>query len=412
MNTLENLKMALRSVRSNVLRASLTLMIIAFGIMALVGILTAIDSILYSMSDNFSSMGANSFAIERKGTDLLSNNRGRRRKMGPIISFRDAMELKEKYKYAGNVFVSFDANFQSVVKFRDEKTNPNVFITGVDEVYLDANGYDIEVGRAFSLSEIQSGDSKILLGADIVKKIFKGNSEYAIDKIVSVDNQHYKVIGVLKSKGSSMNRSSDRGCFMPLLRAKAQYGGAEDSYSLGVAVHMSTEMEDAINYTTGLFRNVRGLRAGEENDFEIAKSDGILKILKDNTVMLRSATIGIGLITLIGAAIGLMNIMLVSVTERTREIGITKALGATRRNILIQFLTEAIFICILGGIVGIFLGILVGNIVTIFIGGSFIIPWAWMTLGMVMCILVGLVSGLYPALKASKLDPIESLRYE
>ena len=404
--------MALRSVRSNVLRASLTLMIIAFGIMALVGILTAIDSILYSMSDNFSSMGANSFAIERKGTDLLSNNRGRRRKMGPIISFRDAMELKEKYKYSGNVFVSFDANFQSVVKYLDEKTNPNVFITGVDEIYLDANGHDIEVGRAFSLSEIQGGESKILLGADIVKKIFKGNSEFAIDKIVTVDNQHYKVIGVLKSKGSSMNRSSDRGCYVPFLRAKAQYGGTEDSYSLGVSVPMSTEMEGAINYTTGMFRNVRGLRAGEENDFEIAKSDGILKILKDNTVMLRSATIGIGLITLIGAAIGLMNIMLVSVTERTREIGITKALGATRRNILIQFLTEAIFICILGGIVGIFLGILVGNIVTIFIGGSFIIPWAWMTLGMVMCILVGLVSGLYPALKASKLDPIESLRYE
>ena len=328
--------------------------------------------------------------------------------MGPIISFRDAMELKEKYKYAGNVFVSFDANFQSVVKFRDEKTNPNVFITGVDEVYLDANGYDIEEGRAFSLSVIQSGDSKILLGADIVKKIFRGNSEYAIDKIVSVDNQHYKVICGPISSRKPERRSSDRGCDVPLLRAKAQYGGTEDSYSLGVSVPMSTEMEGAINYTTGMFRNVRGLRAGEENDFEIAKSDGILKILKDNTVMLRSATIGIGLITLIGAAIGLMNIMLVSVTERTREIGITKALGATRRNIL----TEAIFICILGGIVGIFLGILVGNIVTIFVGGSFIIPWAWMTLGMVMCILVGLVSGLYPALKASKLDPIESLRYE
>jgi putative ABC transport system permease protein len=176
---------------------------------------------------------------------------------------------------------------------------------------------------------------------------------------------------------------------------------------------MKTEdMEAAEAVTIGLFRNIRGLKASQENDFEIFKSDSFISILKENTVKFRFAAIAIGLITLLGAAIGLMNIMLVSVTERTREIGVRKAIGATRGNILLQFLTEAVVICQLGGVAGILLGILIGNIVTYLMGGSFLIPWAWMFLGITVCMIVGLVSGLYPALKASRLDPIEALRYE
>jgi putative ABC transport system permease protein len=171
-------------------------------------------------------------------------------------------------------------------------------------------------------------------------------------------------------------------------------------------------MEAAQSETTGLFRQIRGLRPGQPDDFELFTSDSLVAILKENTTNLRLATIAIGLMTLLGAAIGLMNIMLVSVTERTREIGIYKALGATSRSILTQFLTEAIVICQMGGLVGIFLGILVGNIVTPLLGGSFLIPWGWMLLGFALCMIVGVVSGFYPALKASKLDPIEALRYE
>jgi putative ABC transport system permease protein len=161
-----------------------------------------------------------------------------------------------------------------------------------------------------------------------------------------------------------------------------------------------------------LMRNIRQLRASEENDFETFQSDSLLNMLKENTATIRIATVLIGLITLIGAAIGLMNIMLVSVTERTREIGISKALGATRANILSQFLTEAVLICQMGGIVGIVLGIAIGNGVALLLGGKFIMPWAWIILGFIMCMIVGLASGLYPALKAARLDPIESLRYE
>jgi putative ABC transport system permease protein len=193
---------------------------------------------------------------------------------------------------------------------------------------------------------------------------------------------------------------------------KAQYGTENTNYEVMVAVNDPLDMELAQSEATGLFRIVRGLRPGQDDDFEMLTSNSLVSILKDNTTNLRLATIAIGLMTLLGAAIGLMNIMLVSVTERTREIGIYKALGATRRSILTQFLTEAVVICLLGGAVGIVLGILVGNIVTPLLGGSFLIPWGWILLGLTLCVLVGVVSGFYPAMKAAQLDPIEALRYE
>jgi putative ABC transport system permease protein len=217
----------------------------------------------------------------------------------------------------------------------------------------------------------------------------------------------------MASKGSTMNESSDRRVFAPLATVKALYGaGDEKDYYLLVAVDNATNMDAAQSEATGLFRQIRGLRPGQDDDFEIFASNSLVAILKDNTVTLRLSAVAIGLMTLLGAAIGLMNIMLVSVTERTREIGIYKALGATRKSILTQFLSEAIIICQIGGLVGIILGILIGNIVTLLLGGSFLIPWGWMLLGFTLCMVVGIVSGFYPAMKAARLDPIESLRYE
>ena len=209
-----------------------------------------------------------------------------------------------------------------------------------------------------------------------------------------------------------MNQSADRRVLIPLITERYLYGYADKNFDLSVSTSVATELDDAISMATGIMRTIRKLRVSEENDFETRQSDSLMNMLKENTVTIRLATIGIGLITLIGAAIGLMNIMLVSVTERTREIGISKALGATRANILTQFLTEAVLICQLGGIVGIVLGIAIGNGVALILGGKFIMPWAWIILGFITCMIVGLASGLYPALKAARLDPIESLRYE
>ena len=408
----EILSMAFQNIRANMLRAVLTLLIIAFGIMALVGILTAIDAIAYSLNDNLSGLGANSFSIERKWGDVGSSRKGRRQKAGEPIKYRQAEEFKERFTFPAKVSISLWATNLASVKFGEEKTNPNVSFVGVDENYFDVKGLDIEFGRPFSQGEVEDGQSKVVIGREIVKKLFKDKPEKALDQIILVGNNRFRVVGVLKAKGSSMGNSEDRAVYAPVLSVKSIYGTEETNYDLIVAVNNAADMDAGQSEATGLFRQIRGIRPGQEEDFRIFASDSLVAILKENTTNLRLATIAIGLMTLLGAAIGLMNIMLVSVTERTREIGIYKALGATRKSILSQFLTEAIVICQIGGLVGIFLGILVGNIVTPLLGGSFLVPWAWMFLGFALCMVVGVVSGFYPAMKAARLDPIESLRYE
>lgn len=408
----ETIRQAFRSIKGNLLRTILTLSIIAFGIMALVGILTAIDSIIYSLSDNFSSLGANSFSISPKGNELGGRHGGRRLKAGEVISFDQAMTFKERFSFPAHVSVSFTGTANAEAKYNDKKTNPTIRLEGVDAEYLYVNGYDLDLGRNFVPTEIDGNHARAIIGMDIVNLLFDEQPEKALDQTIHVGNRKYKVIGILKSKGSTMNQSSDRVIMVPVTAVKEAYGTSNTSYSLSVAVNQSTDLEEATDAAIGLFRAIRGLRLNEEDDFEIFKSDGLVSILKENTVQIRLAAIGIGIITLLGAAIGLMNIMLVSVAERTREIGVIKALGAKNRDILIQFLIEAIIICQIGGVLGIILGIFAGNIVSILIGSEFIIPWAWMLLGIVTTTIVGLVAGLYPAAKASRLDPIESLRYE
>ncbi len=405
--------MALRSLKSNFLRTSLTLLIIAVGITCLVGILTAIDSILFSMSDSFNRLGANSISIKPTRENIRSNRRGRQTKRADPIYYTQAKDFKERYDYPGTrVSIDMFCTGSAEVAYKDKATNPTVRIFGVDDLYLDVSNYKLAEGRNFTALESQEGSQKAIIGMDIVKELFDDSPESAINKIVQINAARYKVIGVLESKGSAFGDSQDRRIFITLTKAKQIYGYAEKGYNLTVAITNLTDVEGAKMAAIGPMRNIRKLKANEENDFEISTSDSIMNTLKDMTFNLRMGTIAIALMTLLGASIGLMNIMLVSVTERTREIGVSKALGAKRRNILIQFLTEAIVITQIGGLVGMLLGILVGNLVSVMIGSSFIIPWPWIILAFFVCLIVGILSGLYPAMKAARLDPIESLRYE
>ncbi len=412
-NIFENIRVALRSIRSNLLRSILTLLIVAIGITCLVGILTAIDALIFSIDDSFNRIGANSYSILPGKESLDTNRGGRRRKQADEISFKEAMAFKEKYQEGyGIVSVSYYCGNNTEVSFQDKKTNPTVKTVGIDDNYLKVAAYDLEIGRNFTQKEINSGNHITIVGQDIIKNLFNNQKEIALGQYVRIDNAKYKIVGVLATKGSTFSDSGDRRVFIPVTNAKKYYGHAKSNYGITAGVSDITSLDQSINASIGIMRNVRKLGIGAENDFRIRKSDGVLNSIKEMTTEIRYSTMAIAFITLLGAAIGLMNIMLVTVTERTKEIGLRKAVGAPANSILAQFLIEAIMICLLGGILGIILGIGVGNLVAVLINGKFIIPFNWMALGIVTCIVTGVVSGIYPAYKASRLDPIEALRYE
>jgi len=405
----ENLKVSLGSIRSHLLRTALTVMIIAFGIMALVGILTAIDSIRGSITDNFSRLGANSFSIRNR--EMRIQQGGGPAQTYPRITFAEAVAFKDRFDFPASVSVSVFGTGATTVRYRSRETNPNVSVVGSDENFLVTTGNEITDGRNFSSTELQFGANVVVIGSEIKETLFPGETQ-PVGEFITIGNARYQVIGVLKEKGSAFGFSEDLRCIIPLLTARKNYSRPNMNYSVNVSTNRLEDLEPGIGEATGLFRIIRGVRSGDRNNFDVAKSDNIAQALIENIRYVTMAATFIGLITLVGAAIGLMNIMLVSVTERTQEIGIRKALGATKRIIKQQFLSEAIVICQLGGVLGIILGVLIGNLISVIVGSPFIIPWAWIISGIAVCFAVGLIAGYYPASKAANLDPIESLRYE
>ncbi|MES2830283.1 MAG: ABC transporter permease [Bacteroidota bacterium] len=406
----ENVRLALQSIKSNRLRTMLTALIIAIGLSALVGILTTLDAVKKSMTEAFSSMGANSFTIRNRGIGIRVGGGGQRPKPFRSIKYEDAINFKERLNAPATVAISVFASGGATAKYGTEKTNPNIGIQGIDENGLNSQGLNLSLGRNFSLSEVLSGNNLCIIGSEISTKLFK--KESPLDKIINVGNHRLKVIGVLESKGQSMGFSGDRAVFVPLLKAKLINTNSNPSYTITVMVVNNDQMDNVIGESTGEFRNIRKVKISEPNNFEVTKSDAVAQTLFENLKYIVLGGVAIGGITLIGASIGLMNIMLVSVTERTREIGIRKAIGANPSVIRKQFLIEAVMICLMGGAFGIFLGISLGNLISFAMGGSFIIPWEWISGGFALCVLVGIASGYYPAKKASKLDPVEALRYE
>ena len=420
----DTLALAFRTVRSNKLRTGITVAIIAFGIMALVGINTAIDAMKQKFTESFSAMGANGFTIHYREyqihfgdrSDVQKAKKGRKAKSsntGKTITREQAEAFKSRFQFPAKICLNLFGTNDAIVSLADKKTNPTVRVYGGDENFVELNGYSLAAGRDLSSLDVQTGRNVCIIGSDIAKKFFGSSPERALERILKINNMPYRVVGTLESKGSALGMSFDNMIVTSYNNVRRFFNSNSNaSFTIQVKVQDVKMIEGAIDQAEGIFRPVRRLALSEDNNFVIDKSDTFVEMLLRNLGFITISAIVIGVITLMGAAVGLMNIMLVAVTERTKEIGLIKAIGGRKASIRRLFLYESIIISLLGAFFGVILGIIVGNSFAVFLETGFVLPWGWLLLGILICTFVGLLAGLYPSIKASRLNPIEALRYE
>lgn len=405
----ENIKIAISAIFTHRTRAIITILIIAFGIMALVAILSSIDAIKMSFAESFSRIGGQSFSITELPQNNSENTKDRIEKTP--ISYVEAVNFKNHFDYPSIVSVYTSVPNIFTLRSQYAETNPNIQLTAVDENYLKSSGLTLENGRDFLQQDIESSKQYVILGKELANNLFPYEID-AIQKEINIQGVRFTVIGVLEKKGSSLGSNIDRMCLIPITTAKKYFITTQTRHRINVMVNNASKLDEAIDAATSQFRQIRKLSVKQKDNFQIRKSDFIVNTLMDNIKYLSGAAVVLGLITLLGSTIGLMNVLLVSVTERTQEIGIRKALGAKKSDIKTQFFIESIILGQLGGFLGIILGVLSGNLVAYLLKVGTVLPWAWMILGLVICLIVSILAGLLPATRAANLNPIDSLRYE
>lgn len=411
MKFIEVIKIALSSLKTNKLRSSLTILGIIVGIFSIISISTIITMLQKSIEEGVSALGKNTFQLQ-KWPSVRTGSAEERAKIRNRrdMTFEEYEKLKAKLAgKAQNVGGEF-WQFGRRVLYENKETNPNISLSGCTPEAFATNNWNVEFGREFNQREAESGAKYIILGPDVAKVLFTNIDP--IGQEVKIDGRKFTVLGLLESQGDFFGQSQDNFAVMPLKTFTTFYGDRRRSINITIQAFERDSYQDLIEMTEGYFRTIRKVPPGDPNDFDIRSNENTLKIINDMTAGVRIGAFVIAGIALLAAGIGIMNIMLVSVTERTREIGIRKAIGAKRINVLTQFLTEAITLCLLGGFIGIVLGVSVGNFAGSFLNATAVLPIDWILIGVSLCVFIGVLFGTYPAYKAANLDPIESLRYE
>ncbi len=403
----EIFRLAFSSLTANKLRSSLTVLGIAVGVFSVIGVMTFINGMRGSIESGLNVLGANSFQISKFPAISFSDwNRFRNRR---DVTYAIANRFKDLMGDAAKVNLQIGRGGQTV-SYRDRRTNPNVRLIGTDENYVTALNFDIVAGRNLGADDVEYGRPVCLLGSDVVLKLFAG--EEAVGQRVRMNGQNYTVVGLLAPKGTAFGGNPDALVITPISRFLAVYGRSMRSINLNVQAPSQAELSATQDKAVGMMRLVRGLRPEDINDFEIFSNESLIDAFNKIADVVSAGALIISAIALLASGVGVMNIMLVSVTERTKEIGIRKSIGAKKRSILLQFLAEAVALSLIGGIAGVAVGVGGGNAAAYFMNTAINFPWMWAGIGLAVCGGIGVIFGLYPAWKAASLDPIEALRYE
>ncbi len=406
----ELIRISLNTLKANKLRAILTLSGIIIGVFSIIAIMTLLNALQAGIEGGLSELGSNTFQIQKFPAIQVGGPGGNRKyRNRPDITYDQGVRLSEKatlYKYISLEDYIYDKSFKS----QKYITNPNFYVGGVIPHYLECNNRAIQYGRFITDIDLINNNKVAVVGMDVVDKLFP--NEDPIGKYVGIDNNQFQIIGVFEKKGQGFGQSNDNFALVPITTLQQIYGKNNRSLNIAIQAPSKETFDESVENMVSVMRSIRKDRPGEPDSFEIFSNESLIGQVNSFTKYFKYGAGFISFIAMLAAGVGIMNIMLVSVTERTKEIGIRKAIGAKNKSVLIQFLIEAIILCEFGGIIGIALGVITGNLLGLYLNTPVVIPYDWVIIGLVVCSVVGIVFGVYPAYKAAKLNPIDALRYE